>query len=233
MQLLSLHYTDIPRHPCPELDARVLPLLPAARRDAVARKREAVDRNATLLGVALLARGCAQLGRAFDGRQLQFPASGKPMLAGGPEFSISHAAGLVACLVDLESPVGIDLEDRMAARWEDIAFVLGAAECERLQRERWQPSGAWVAIEAVLKAAGLGLAAVSKVRLEGDRASVDGEYFHLRAIELSDRHVACVARRDGPVVGVLEAIRHSLPAAMIGLPASSDGAVSLEGDQDG
>lgn len=218
MQALSLHYTAIPRHPCQELAAGVLPWLPPVKRAAVERKRQPVDRNATLLGVALLARACDALGRVFDAGQLRFPDGGKPMLVGGPHFSISHAGGLVACLVDTESPVGVDLEEVSAVRWEDVDFLFGTEARERLVQSGWTPARVWVAMEATLKAAGRGLADAAAVRLDGPVGRIDDQHFYLRFIEVSDRHASCVASPAAARLDALTMIRHSAMEVIGGLP---------------
>ncbi|NYJ07939.1 4'-phosphopantetheinyl transferase family protein [Petropleomorpha daqingensis] len=76
---------------------------------------------------------------------------GKPRVAGGPQFSVSHADDVVVVAVHAARAVGVDVE-AVARCTPDLAAVLPghAAGPEALAR-------AWVRAEAVAKATGQGL----------------------------------------------------------------------------
>jgi phosphopantetheinyl transferase len=193
---VSLHYTLVPAQPSASLERAWLPLLPPERQSAVLRLRAAEDRNATLLGVALLAQALCARGLAFEPRALVYPARGKPHLPRGPDFSIAHAPGLVGCALVDAGRVGLDLEPQRAVGAATLRLVLDAVEERRLARGTLRSTDAWVMKEAVVKAAGLGLGAVARVRLARRSARLDGRAWRLRPVSLAAGYVAWLAH-DG------------------------------------
>jgi phosphopantetheinyl transferase len=143
-------------------------------------------RARSLLGIALALRALtAMLGREVGPAELVFDSQCKPRLrAGGlrgegaPDFSIAHAGRHVAVATRRSGCIGLDLEDNGDA----LRPTLGA----RLS--------AWIAREAVLKAAGLGLRDSARVVLQGDgSASLDGSPFELRELHFAPDCQVCVA----------------------------------------
>jgi 4'-phosphopantetheinyl transferase len=214
---VSLHYAMVPAQPWESLERAWLPLLPEAKRDAVQRLRAAADRNASLLGIALLESALAALGHSFDPGALDYSARGKPRLTGSPDFSISHAAGLVACAVAAAGRIGLDLELAGSVGESTVRQVLGAEERERLARGELAATEAWVMKEAVAKLAGRGIGELRAVTLHSDRASFDGGEFWIRRVALAPSHVAWLAqdRDDGRVTAKLRGAEEfaPLPAA--------------------
>lgn len=161
----------LPLDPPEEAVANLARLLSADERERAARLPPAVRRR------FVVARGQLRrlLGRVVDDRPeaiaFTFGPRGKPALggrhAGRCHFNVSHSRdrGLVALAADF--PLGIDLEDDDAGQtpaWADLMAdsVLAAAEraAYRLLPEHLRPSAlleAWVAKEAVLKAAAEGI----------------------------------------------------------------------------
>jgi 4'-phosphopantetheinyl transferase len=189
---VSLHYgaAGAQLQGCPGrawLDA-----LPARKRAAVLRRREPADRAATLAGVALLAHALRGRGRALDAARLRYPERGRPTLPGGPEFSIAHAAGLVACAV-ADAPIGLDLEALAAVRPEHLRLVLSAGERAAVVAGTLDATDAWVMKEAVLKAAGQGIDAAGAVALRGAVGVLDGREWRLTRVRLAATHVAWLA----------------------------------------
>lgn len=97
-----------------------------------------------------------RLCEAVTGCPLQFEASGKPYIPGGPTVSISHSGSLAACAMG-DAPIGVDLErartvsPRLFARAKaagydgetDFLFWWTAREanCKRLGRGfTWSPT---------------------------------------------------------------------------------------------
>jgi phosphopantetheinyl transferase len=139
---------------------------------------------------------------------LRWTAGGKPHFADGPEFSLTHSRGFAACAVAPRGlPVGIDLEPAGRARAETVAQVSAAEEREALDRGRLSPTELWTAKEAVLKAAGAGLADIRGVvvgRLRARFAGADYGWRHFRP-------------RPGLILAV--AARGALPAVRIRWPS--------------
>lgn len=181
--VLILHATlpgEIDAGPAAALLAR----LPYARRLELER-RDAAARLASLAGTALVLAGAGRLrGRPVELAKLRFPLGGKPMLTGGPWFSISHSVSRVAVALSDCSEVGLDLEDAMSG-----AGAVGSEATGSL--------GRWTATEAVLKAIGAGIRSAGDVRLSADRsiAQLDGEVLYLRPLALAEDCVACLATR--------------------------------------
>jgi 4'-phosphopantetheinyl transferase len=87
--------------------------------------------------------------------------TGKPVCKDGPEFSISHSKGLIACAVAEDAPVGVDIEVPSPAR--NTRRISRAHFTE--QESAWLADAPvdsfyrlWVLKEAWLKASGSGLA---------------------------------------------------------------------------
>jgi len=157
-------------------EAWLLERLPYARRLEL-ESREAAARLASLQALELLRCGVERLrGKSLEMPALRYPDGGKPALAGGPYFSISHSGARVAVALSEQCEVGIDIEDLAAA-----------ADADRL--------GHWTAVEATLKAAGSGLRRARDVRLAPDLASarIGTEEYRLQRLRLAPGCVAHLA----------------------------------------
>ncbi len=148
--------------------------LPYLKRLAVS---SGTDRaHATLAGVALALRALTRaLGREVRASELLFVTDEKPRLASSAEparaaadFSIAHSGPYVGCAALRGGRVGLDVELGSDAHL-----------------------GNWVAREAVVKAAGLGVRAVKDVELNGADARCRGEHWHARRLEQFAGAVAC------------------------------------------
>ena len=150
-----------------------------------ARRRNPGARLESLLGLALLVDCARAAGRLPPGPEdLEATARGKPRWKGGPDFSISHAGGRVACaLVAGEGCVGLDIEPYDAVSADDLRLVATAAELEQFGAEGLGPADLWTTKEAVIKAAGATVAAIDRVAATPFRARFEGvDYLLLRAI---------------------------------------------------
>jgi phosphopantetheinyl transferase len=198
---VSLHYAAVPAQRWPALERAWLTRLPPAKSAAVARLREAADRNASLAGIALLELSLRALGATFDPLALTFPRHGKPFLPDGPDFSISHASGFVACAVATRGRVGVDLERAGSVRAATARRVLGAAEHDPLPSSALTPTDVWVMKEAVVKLVGRGIGALAAVRLADGRAQLDGTEVWLAPLALDPMFVAWLAH-DSRLTGL-------------------------------
>lgn len=142
-------------------------LLDAAERTRIARKRRASDRDLTTFAYAfhrlLLA---AVLDLPPKNVPLQRDAQGCPRLADDVAWtSLSHSDGLIALAASLRGPIGVDIEP--LARAAEMAEIAGSVAHPRemaalsMLPESQRAAGLlalWVRKEALLKAAGIGLA---------------------------------------------------------------------------
>lgn len=175
-QTLILYHTDL-RDQWPEEAARALALrLPYAKRLEVS--ATSARAHASLAGVALALRALARAtGGTVRPADLRFGAEEKPQLARGAgaacaDFSIAHSGPFVGCAALRAGPVGFDLEFGSDGRLES-----------------------WVAREAVVKAAGLGVRSINEVELTGGGARCRGEEWHALALAQFPGAAACVMTR--------------------------------------
>ncbi len=170
-QTLILYHTDL-RDQWPEGGGRALAAqLPYLKRLAVGSGSAAA--RASLAGIALALRALsAVLGRPVAARELVFAAGAKPRLAAGgieADFSIAHSGSFVGCAALRGAEVGFDLEQGTDARLEN-----------------------WVAREAAVKAAGIGMRAVDEVMLEGGDALCRGRRWRGRPLPDFPGTTACL-----------------------------------------
>jgi 4'-phosphopantetheinyl transferase len=172
----------------PEAAPALVGLLDAHERDRLARFRRPDDR-ARYLAAHALARlvlagetgtGAAAAALAFDRTCRCGAAHGKPVLPGGPSFSLSHAGDLVGVAVRPNGPVGLDVE-----QFRDVADLAALADHVHSPAERArlgpgaEPDPAaffrtWTRKEALVKATGEGLAApMTDITLAAGDAAVE------------------------------------------------------------
>jgi 4'-phosphopantetheinyl transferase len=165
----------------------------------------------------------AQVGRPPAELALVRSGTGKPELAGGDgvRFSLSHSGRLVLVAVTSSVDVGVDLEERRGSLdCDQLAHAVCAPD--ELARWRAQPPGAarraallalWTRKEAILKAAGVGLAVdparirvPSPARGSADVAPASGllpeEPYRVRDLEVGEGSAAALAY-PGPERGIV------------------------------
>ncbi len=182
----------------PEALALLMARLPYAKRLDLER-REPGARSASLAGLWLALEGAARLrGRTADVASLRFPADGRPQLAGGPFFSISHGRTHVAAAVCESLEIGFDLEEADAGPGSSHGVR------EKLQR--------WTATEAALKAAGRGLREARAVELDAllATATLAGARYWLSPVAIAAGVVAHLAAPAA--VESVEVVELGLPA---------------------
>ncbi len=149
----------------PDAAPALVALLDEHERDRLARLRRPADRARYLAAHALTRLVLAPLvGRgpgalAFDRTCRCGAQHGKPVLPGGPGFSLSHAGDLVGVAVRPDGAVGLDVEQVRAVG--DLDAMAGHVRSPAEQaRGRLDPTGffrTWTRKEALVKATGDGL----------------------------------------------------------------------------
>ncbi len=141
-----------------ELQSALAAVSPARRSKALHCRNEEKQR-ASLSAELLLKLACGRTDYTTTDK-------GKPRFEGDPMyFSLSHSGSFALCAVS-DFPVGADLETPDAASHMNVAKrFFSEAECENIAHAL-SPADAfcslWVQKEAVIKASGEGLAALSK-----------------------------------------------------------------------
>lgn len=170
----------------------------------------------SLLGRALLLDCARAAGRHPPGPgDLVATAGGKPRWHGGPDFSISHAGGHVACaLAAGEGCVGLDIEPCDAVSREDLRLAASAAELGLFDAAGLRPADLWTSKEAVIKAAGATIAAIDRVAATPAGARLDGVDYQLRRVTLAPGLACTLATRTpARLVVVRVDARHVLALA--------------------
>jgi 4'-phosphopantetheinyl transferase len=169
---------------------------PDQERGRPARERVSAQRVAAR---AALDEAAARLGLAVE-HWPQVEDGGRPLPVEGWHWSISHDDTYVAAVLDT-APIGVDLE-----RISDRRPELHDRIADPRERELLTPWDAlaftrlWTAKEAVLKAAGVGIAELSECRLggrEGEELLLDHRGGARRVVQHRvDQHVFALHARD-------------------------------------
>jgi phosphopantetheinyl transferase len=168
-------------------------VLSAEESERAARLRAPAQAQAYVCAHAALRRLLAQRTRR-EARDLRFTigAHGKPALQDIPglHFSISYRAGCAAVAIATR-PVGVDVE-RLRAGVDDAGI---AQRFFTRQEQAWLASSGgahafftlWTRKEALVKAAGVGMAGMGRAGAQGDTARLDDEHGrarHYRILQL-------------------------------------------------
>lgn len=182
----------------PEDFARRAGELPAGLTRDLGRFRRWQDRQARLWGLLMLKKLLLALGLAGEPLAgLERGPWGRPFLAGGPEFNLSHSGDLVLCAVARGVRLGVDIELVAPLELEDLAASFLPREWREITAHP-DPLGRfydfWTAKEAVAKAEGLGLSLpLPEIRLEGGLARCRGRVWFLRPLALAPGYRGCLA----------------------------------------
>lgn len=140
--------------------------LDAAERERAARFHRDADRERWTIGRLALRRVLGErLGREPGGLVLDTGPHGKPYLAGGPAFNLSHSGEDLVIAVAETTPLGVDVEPlRTLPDWRALATII-CTEGELATLERLDPGARphallalWTRKEALLKGVGVGIA---------------------------------------------------------------------------
>ena len=139
---------------CTEAEVeRMLPLVSAQRREQALKYKHTFGQycclKSWLMLYELMDEGMKGL---MD--EWEYNEHGKPYIAGGPYFSISHCKEGIAVAVD-EQPIGIDIEAVRHAEQDLIERVMN--EKERVGMDDRKFTRLWTQKEAVVKAQGTGI----------------------------------------------------------------------------
>jgi 4'-phosphopantetheinyl transferase len=175
LPIYSIEY----REPLPDEVLRPLvDRLPAEIRQKAGKYKRWQDAHGCLLGKYLLMTALQERGEAGDLNDLQYTDYGRPYLAGGPDFNISHSGNRVVCVVGDRGRVGIDLEEIRNLNISDFKDQFSEKEWTAILQAK-KPLEAfyhyWTAKECLSKADGRGL----NLSLAGDLKIEDNSEIEL------------------------------------------------------
>ncbi|MES1942799.1 4'-phosphopantetheinyl transferase [Salinisphaera sp. PC39] len=166
------------------------PRLSAEWTERIAGMRSETARRRTLAGLWLLHTALPEA----DLGELVRDTEGRPFLPAGPAFNISHCGDGIACAVGGTAGLGLDIERVRPVSLRRFARFLTPEQVPAAHTDPAVFFRAWTAREATVKAGGrVGLARIARVRIDGDRATLDGDTWHLQWPTLAPNWVACLA----------------------------------------
>jgi phosphopantetheinyl transferase len=200
LMMILLHWARVPARLPANVTAAWLARLPRQRSAVLARELAAGRGLESLTGLALLVRSSQYLSLPPISL-LAGNAGGKPRWADGPDFSIAHAAGFAVCAVAAPGvAIGVDLESADAVNPQSLRLVTSASERAQIGAGGRSATALWTCKEAVLKAAGTGVAAAREVEINDAVGHHAGREYHLMRIDL-DRNLVLTIATSVPVPG--------------------------------
>ncbi len=175
-------------------------LLPDEERKRIDRHTRWEGRMARLIGRLLLLDGLKiLLGDENPSLSIIYKERGKPFLAGGIDFNISHSGGYVICALSQEGKVGIDIEKIRDIEWEKFSRWIPQTQWVELHKSSNPQNdffSFWSINEATLKGNGQGLTALSDLHIGENKKSATfrGEEWFIEEIPLDEGyrcHLAC------------------------------------------
>lgn len=182
-------------------DADAAHLLTRKRRAQMERCLRPKDRAACLAG-GLMMR--AALGASYHER-LYIGAYGKPELAEGPHFNLSHS-GEYAVLAVSEESIGVDIEKIASFPKKIAARCFTKAENEWLlgRDEEAAFYKIWTAKESVMKATGLGFALAPKsfevLPIADGEHIINGKAWFFTFLEMDGHQICVCSESPKPIV---------------------------------
>jgi 4'-phosphopantetheinyl transferase len=169
--------------------------MPHTIQQRINRYRRWEDKQARLFGKLLILEGVSGFGNSGAGlNDLSFDSFGRPFINGQIDFNLSHSDEYVACAFTDAGRVGIDLERIRPIDLSELNQYLTAQEWENIRRASDSSQEfyrLWTSKESILKADGRGLAVdLREIRIEGQKAALQGHTWFLREIEI-DPHYSC------------------------------------------
>ena len=146
-----------------------------------------------LLGKLLLLTCIRDLGLRLDLHDIDFGKYNKPYFHHPLSFNISYADAYVVCAASTDYKVGIDIETIHPVNLQEVISFFTLAEKEKIFASplpQVQFFNIWTRKEAVLKAAGTGIAAVELSLFDvcAETVFYDGTVYYLKELTILPGH---------------------------------------------
>lgn len=193
MPLIVFNIQEIPVSP--EIEARWLGELPAARRAHLLAWPDDDARRRSLLGTRLLRAGLLRLGYPADAlSSLSYSRHGKPTTDLPLAFSLAHCAGHILCAISTEGPIGVDIEPLATVAPASSRLYLSPREREWVSDSAQRFVSLWTQKEAVVKAGGTrGLRQMHEFEMAGHQTTFAGHRWYTSPLHIHKDFVAHLA----------------------------------------
>lgn len=214
IRIYSIAY---PQQVSPDIWQSLLALLPGDIVQKVEKYRRWQDAYGCLFGKHLLQIALREEGFPGDLSRLTYSQYGRPSLAGGPDFNLSHSGNRVVCVIGRRGGVGLDLEEVKDMDIRDFRGQFTGLEWEAISNAP-QPLTAfyhfWTAKECLSKADGRGLnLPLADLRIEDNmQVQLDGRSWNILPVSFFTGY-ACHVAMEEPVSGL--ELREFTPAEVL------------------
>jgi phosphopantetheinyl transferase len=184
------------------LRARLAPI----RRERLDRLAGAEERAVQMSTLRLLEWAMRHCGLTeFRLEDVSYPEQRKPYWPGGDvDFSLSHTRGIALCAIGAGIQVGIDVEELTAVTPSIVARVSSSSASCLQAVTASNAATRWTQIEAIAKAAGLGVFRGTDIQWSPTVARLDGRSWYWRSIEVGSRYSAHIAtNREAATIEVI------------------------------
>lgn len=188
------------------LERKFLAELPLPQQQAILCLERWQDRQSSLLGRMLLRRA---LSLPYGGsgqyslHMLCQTQQGRPVIAGGPDFNISHSGATVVLAVCSHGQVGIDIEAILPLDFAQLRHIVPEWTAARRDAKSGSDLRSfydyWTRKEAVAKGCGLGFALpFEQLDVSRDVVAAAGSVWHLRSLSIGGEDMSCHVATNVP-----------------------------------
>ena len=173
---------------CTEAEVqRMLPLVSAQRREQALKYKHTFGQFCCLKSWLMLYEGMRELGISDLG-DFGYNEYGKPYLANGPYFSISHCKEGIAVAID-DAPIGIDIEAIRHANEDLIERTMNEEERLAISELGMREfTRFWTQKEAIVKAEGTGIMSFEQLQ----KTLVESLKFKVESVE-KEKYIYSIA----------------------------------------
>ncbi|MGE0703664.1 MAG: 4'-phosphopantetheinyl transferase superfamily protein [Vicinamibacterales bacterium] len=195
-RVAAVHVAIVPLTACPTTVATLWPLLEVEQRRRATAFKQPILAARFIIAHGVLRRALSVwTGTPSEALTFHVGPWGKPSLASGPFFNLSHGGNILLLGISADFEIGVDVEAaRLAGHETDILETLPPVDRTRIRllpqdAQARATLQAWTRMEAALKARGIGLGA--------ERQESDCDLW-ISDLPIDEQHVASLAVKGGP-----------------------------------